>query len=170
MMTGTFLNYNSVTKQLKALIEDDNEAITILSNTSSLLYWNLFDVNWLGFYFIKNNELILGPFQGKPACTHLKLNTGVCGDAIQKQKTIRVDDVLNYPNHIFCDMNSKSEVVVPIFINNIIIGVLDIDSPTLSRFNHKDEDKIQKIVTELQNTLKNVNLSMLTDVFELSIK
>ncbi|WP_181876297.1 GAF domain-containing protein [Staphylococcus saprophyticus] len=87
-MTGTFLNYNSVTKQLKALIEDENEAITILSNTSSLLYWNLFDVNWLGFYFIKNNELILGPFQGKPACTHLKLNTGCVGMLYKSKKVL----------------------------------------------------------------------------------
>lgn len=169
-MISTLLNYNSLTKQLKALIEDENEAITIFSNTSSLLYWHLFDVNWLGFYFVKNDELILGPFQGKPACTHLKLNVGVCGDAVQTRKTIRVDDVLNYPNHIFCDMNSRSEIVVPIFINDQVIGVLDIDSPTLNHFDHKDEEKIQQLIIELQDILKNVNLNMLTDVFERSVK
>lgn len=167
---NAFLNYNSLTKQLKALIEGENEAITIFSNISSLLYWHLFDVNWLGFYFVKNNELILGPFQGKPACTHLKLNSGVCGDAVQKRKVIRVDDVLNYPNHIFCDMNSRSKMVVPIFINDKIIGVLDIDSPTLNRFHEKDENRIQEVVMELQNVLKDVNLNMLTDVLKLSVK
>src|SRR5699024_11943289 len=99
-MTNKSTNYGSLAKQLVALIEDEVEPITIFSNISSLLYSNLPNVNWLGFYFIKNEELLLGPFQGQPACSHLTLDSGVCGDAVTQRNLINVEDVYEYPNHI----------------------------------------------------------------------
>ncbi|MGE7364382.1 GAF domain-containing protein [Staphylococcus cohnii] len=163
-MTNNFTNYGSLAKQLVALIEDEVEPITIFSNISSLLYSNLPNVNWLGFYFIKNEELLLGPFQGQPACSHLKLESGVCGDAVTQRNLINVEDVYEYPNHIFCDSNSKSEIVLPIFVNNTIIGVLDIDAPTINRFNKNDEVNLQNIVELIEKKLANIDLSIMTDV------
>ncbi|MGW9966409.1 L-methionine (R)-S-oxide reductase [Staphylococcus cohnii] len=163
-MTNNFTNYGSLAKQLVSLIEDEVEPITIFSNISSLLYSNLPNVNWLGFYFIKNEELLLGPFQGQPACSHLKLESGVCGDAVTQRNLINVEDVYEYPNHIFCDSNSKSEIVLPIFVNNTIIGVLDIDAPTINRFNKNDEVNLQNIVELIEKKLANIDLSIMTDV------
>ncbi|AYX90822.1 GAF domain-containing protein [Staphylococcus cohnii] len=163
-MTNNFTNYGSLAKQLVALIEDEVEPITIFSNISSLLYSNLPNVNWLGFYFIKNEELLLGPFQGQPACSHLKLESGVCGDAVTQRNLINVEDVYEYPNHIFCDSNSKSEIVLPIFVNNTIIGVLDIDAPTINRFNKNDEVNLQNIVELIEKKLAKIDLSIMTDV------
>lgn len=163
-MTNNFTNYGSLAKQLVSLIEDEVEPITIFSNISSLLYSNLPNVNWLGFYFIKNEELLLGPFQGQPACSHLKLESGVCGDAVTQRNLINVEDVYEYPNHIFCDSNSKSEIVLPIFVNNTIIGVLDIDAPTINRFNKNDEVNLQNIVELIEKKLAKIDLSIMTDV------
>ncbi|WP_040030282.1 GAF domain-containing protein [Staphylococcus cohnii] len=163
-MTNNFTNYGSLAKQLVALIEDEVEPITIFSNISSLLYSNSPNVNWLGFYFIKNEELLLGPFQGQPACSHLKLESGVCGDAVTQRNLINVEDVYEYPNHIFCDSNSKSEIVLPIFVNNTIIGVLDIDAPTINRFNKNDEVNLQNIVELIEKKLAKIDLSIMTDV------
>jgi L-methionine (R)-S-oxide reductase len=167
-MDSNLVNYESLRKQCNALIQDEEESIVIFSNVASLLYMSLPNVNWLGFYFIKNEELLLGPFQGQPACSHIKLNSGVCGDAVTQQHTIRVDDVYEYPNHVFCDSNSKSEIVIPNTINNKIIGVLDIDAPIKSRFNQSDEDELNNIVEMLQEKLKSIDLSIVTDVNVLS--
>lgn len=164
-MTNKSTNYGSLAKQLVALIEDEVEPITIFSNISSLLYSNLPNVNWLGFYFIKNEELLLGPFQGQPACSHLKLDSGVCGDAVTQRNLINVEDVYEYPNHIFCDSNSKSEIVLPIFADNTVIGVLDIDAPTIHRFNKEDEANLQNIVELIERKLTETDLSIMTDVF-----
>ena len=119
-------NYNLLGKQLASLIEDETNLIAILSNTSALLNDNLDQINWLGFYLIENNELILGPFQGHPACMHISIGKGVCGTAVAHNQTQLVDDVNTFPGHIACDANSKSEIVVPIHVNNEIIGVLDL--------------------------------------------
>lgn len=139
MTTIKETNYNLLGKQLASLIEDETNLIAILSNTSALLNDNLDQINWVGFYLIENNELILGPFQGHPACVHISIGKGVCGTAVANNQTQLVDDVNTFPGHIACDANSKSEIVVPIHVDNEIIGVLDIDAPITQRFSKGDQ-------------------------------
>ena len=146
-------NYNLLGKQLASLIEDETNLIAILSNTSALLNDNLDQINWLGFYLIENNELILGPFQGHPACMHISIGKGVCGTAVANNQTQLVDDVNTFPGHIACDANSKSEIVVPIHVNNEIIGVLDIDAPITQRFSKDDQQGLEEIVSILEHQL-----------------
>ena len=146
-------NYNLLGKQLASLIEDETNLIAILSNTSALLNDNLDQINWLGFYLIENNELILGPFQGHPACVHISIGKGVCGTAVANNQTQLVDDVNAFPGHIACDANSKSEIVIPIHVNKEIIGVLDIDAPITHRFSKKDKQGLEEIVTILERQL-----------------
>lgn len=146
-------NYNLLGKQLASLIEDETNLIAILSNTSALLNDNLDQINWLGFYLIENNELILGPFQGHPACMHISIGKGVCGTAVANNQTQLVDDVNTFPGHIACDANSKSEIVVPIHVDNEIIGVLDIDAPITQRFSKDDQQGLEEIVSILEHQL-----------------
>ena len=146
-------NYNLLGKQLASLIEDETNLIAILSNTSALLNDNLDQINWVGFYLIENNELILGPFQGHPACMHISIGKGVCGTAVANNQTQLVDDVNTFPGHIACDANSKSEIVVPIHVNNEIIGVLDIDAPITQRFSKGDQQGLEEIVSILEHQL-----------------
>lgn len=146
-------NYNLLGKQLASLIEDETNLIAILSNTSALLNDNLDQINWLGFYLIENNELILGPFQGHPACTRISIGKGVCGTAVANNQTQLVDDVNTFPGHIACDANSKSEIVVPIHVNNEIIGVLDVDAPITQRFSKDDQQGLEEIVSILEHQL-----------------
>ncbi|WP_049418494.1 GAF domain-containing protein [Staphylococcus hominis] len=153
-------NYNLLGKQLASLIEDETNLIAILSNTSALLNDNLDQINWLGFYLIENNELILGPFQGHPACMHISIGKGVCGTAVANNQTQLVDDVNTFPGHIACDANSKSEIVVPIHVNNEIIGVLDIDAPITQRFSKDDQQGLEEIVSILRTPIiKIINLN-----------
>ena len=140
-------------KQLASLIEDETNLIAILSNTSALLNDNLDQINWVGFYLIENNELILGPFQGHPACVHISIGKGVCGTAVANNQTQLVDDVNTFPGHIACDANSKSEIVVPIHVDNEIIGVLDIDAPITQRFSKGDQQGLEEIVSILEHQL-----------------
>src|SRR5699024_7681844 len=158
-------NYGSLAKQLVALIEDEVEPITIFSNISSLLYSNLPNVNWLGFYFIKNEELLLCRFQGQQACSHLKLESGGGGDAVTERNLINVEHLYEYPNHIFCDSNSESEIVLHIFADNTVIGVLEIDAQTIHRCNKEDEANLQNIVELIERKLTETDLSIMTDVF-----
>ncbi|MEB5792373.1 GAF domain-containing protein [Staphylococcus hominis] len=153
MTTIKETNYNLLGKQLASLIEDETNLIAILSNTSALLNDNLDQINWVGFYLIENNELILGPFQGHPACVHISIGKGVCGTAVANNQTQLVDDVNTFPGHIACDANSKSEIVVPIHVNNEIIGVLDIDAPITQRFSKGDQQGLEKIVSILEHQL-----------------
>ena len=146
-------NYNLLGKQLASLIEDETNLIAILSNTSALLNDNLDQINWVGFYLIENNELILGPFQGHPACIHISIGKGVCGTAVANNQTQLVDDVNTFPGHIACDANSKSEIVVPIHVDNEIIGVLDIDAPITQRFSKDDQQGLEEIVSILEHQL-----------------
>ncbi|MFG5046713.1 GAF domain-containing protein [Staphylococcus haemolyticus] len=139
-------NYNLLTKQLQSLIEDEQNLIAILSNTSAILNDNLDQINWVGFYLIENEELILGPFQGHPACVHIAIGKGVCGTAVAEDKTQLVKDVHAFPGHIACDANSKSEIVIPIYVNDEIIGVLDIDAPITDRFTNEDKEGLEVIV------------------------
>ena len=140
-------------QQLASLIEDETNLIAILSNTSALLNDNLDQINWVGFYLIENNELILGPFQGHPACVHISIGKGVCGTAVANNQTQLVDDVNTFPGHIACDANSKSEIVVPIHVDNEIIGVLDIDAPITQRFSKGDQQGLEEIVSILEHQL-----------------
>lgn len=146
-------NYDLLTKQLASLIEDETNLIAILSNTSALLNDNLDQVNWVGFYLIENDELILGPFQGHPACVHIEIGKGVCGTAVSTDTTQLVEDVHAFPGHIACDANSKSEIVVPIHVNGTIIGVLDIDAPIEARFSKKDKHGLETIVSTIEKQL-----------------
>lgn len=146
-------NYNLLTKQLQSLIEDEQNLIAILSNTSAILNDNLDQINWVGFYLIENEELILGPFQGHPACVHIAIGKGVCGTAVAEDKTQLVKDVHAFPGHIACDANSKSEIVIPIHVNDEIIGVLDIDAPITDRFTNEDKEGLEVIVKVLEKQL-----------------
>lgn len=153
MTTIKETNYNLLGKQLASLIEDETNLIAILSNTSALLNDNLDQINWVGFYLIENNELILGPFQGHLACVHISIGKGVCGTAVANNQTQLVDDVNTFPGHIACDANSKSEIVVPIHVDNEIIGVLDIDAPITQRFSKGDQQGLEEIVSILEHQL-----------------
>ncbi|WP_369041483.1 GAF domain-containing protein [Staphylococcus warneri] len=147
-------NYDLLQKQLISLIEDESNLIAILSNTSALLNDHLDQVNWVGFYLIENNELILGPFQGHPVCVHIQIGKGVCGTAVSNNETQVVKDVHQFPGHIACDANSNSEIVIPIHKDNKIIGVLDIDAPIKSRFNDEDRKELEKVVSIIENQIK----------------
>lgn len=138
--------YNYLNMKLTGLICEEPDWLANLSNAAALLWLLLDDINWAGFYLYKNGELVLGPFQGKPACTHISIGKGVCGTAAKEQKTQVVEDVHKFPGHIACDPNSKSEIVVPIVNNGKLIGVLDIDSPILKRFNEEDAQYLEKFV------------------------
>lgn len=146
--------YEMLMLQLNSLCDENFDPISNLANASALLNYFLKDINWVGFYIYKNNELILGPFQGLPACIKIPLNRGVCGQAASKQKTIVVSDVLNYFDHIACDANSKSEIVIPIIIDNKLFGVLDIDSPIYDRFSKIDQIYLERFVEILKNKLR----------------
>ncbi|PTH98852.1 Free methionine-(R)-sulfoxide reductase [Staphylococcus shinii] len=146
-------NYNLLEKQVSSLIEDESNSIAILSNVSALLNDSLDQVNWVGFYLIENNELILGPFQGHPACVHIAIGNGVCGTAVAQDETQLVADVNAFPGHIACDANSKSEIVVPIHQNEQVIGVLDIDAPITNRFSEPDKKSLQNIVKIIENQI-----------------
>ncbi len=148
-------NYNELLMVLKPLIEQNKHEITILSNASALLNDYLDDINWVGFYLFNNNELILGPFQGHPACTNIPLNKGVCGKCATDKKTILVKNVHEFPTHIACDSASNSEICVPIFKNNSFYGLLDIDSPSLNRFTEADQINLEQIVKIIEDVLNN---------------
>lgn len=146
-------NYDLLQKQLSSLIEDETNLIAILSNASALINDNMDKINWVGFYLIEKNELILGPFQGHPACVHIQIGKGVCGTAVSTNETQVVKDVHQFPGHIACDANSNSEIVVPIHKDGKIIGVLDIDAPIKNRFNDQDRIGLEKIVSIIENQI-----------------
>lgn len=141
--------YDLLAKQLDALLEGEYDQIANLSNASALLNQFLTDVNWVGFYLLKKDELVLGPFQGLPACVRIAHGKGVCGTSAKEGRTLRVDDVHDFPGHIACDAASKSEIVVPLLKDGCLIGVLDIDSPSKSRFSEEDEEGLKQFVKVL---------------------
>lgn len=142
-------NYELALRQLQALLEGETDMIANLSNTSAFLNQFLDQINWVGFYLYKNEELILGPFQGLPACVRIPLHRGVCGKAASLRSTIRVGNVHEFPGHIACDSASQSEIVIPIIINGELFGVLDIDSPVLNRFDEVDQHYLEEFVNLL---------------------
>lgn len=137
--------------QLRHLSEGETNRIALLANASALLGSYLNDINWVGFYLLEENsdQLILGPFQGLPACIRIPYGKGVCGTAVQQRKTIRVEDVHQFPGHIACDSASNSEIVIPLFVNDALIGVLDIDSPLFARFNEEDQSFLENFAHTL---------------------
>lgn len=147
-------NYRLLIKQLKALLEGETNSIANLSNASSLLNQFLSDVNWVGFYLMDGDkELVLGPFQGLPACVRIPLGRGVCGTSAKERKTILVEDVHQFPCHIACDAASQSEIVVPMIKEGQLLGVLDIDSPSKNRFDTLDQKMLEQFIDELINHL-----------------
>lgn len=146
--------YELMLMQLQALLEGEENPIAILSNASALLNECLEQINWVGFYLMKKGELLLGPFQGKVACMHIAVGRGVCGTAVSENKTQLVKDVHAFPGHIACDSASRSEIVIPIRKGNEIMGVLDIDSPILSRFDEIDAMYLEKCVNVIEGLCK----------------
>lgn len=137
--------YALLQKQAHALLSAETNLVANAANLSSLLFNTLTQINWVGFYFKDGNELVLGPFQGQVACTRIPLGQGVCGTAFSKNTTLRIADVNAFAGHIACDTASASEIVIPLTINNKLIGVLDIDSPTLNRFDEQDQQQLEAI-------------------------
>lgn len=142
--------YKLIHAQLKSLLENESHVIPNLGNASALLNLALHDINWVGFYLINNGELLLGPFQGKPACIHIPLGKGVCGTAVSQGKSQLIADVHAFPGHIACDSESNSEIVIPIYVEDSIVGVLDIDSPILNRFDEIDREGLEEFVRILE--------------------
>lgn len=141
--------YDTMLGMLRSLIEDEKSFITNISNSAALINALLGRINWCGFYFIKNGELVLGPFQGLPACTRIKIGHGVCGTAVKERKTMRIENVHNFEGHIACDAASNSELVVPIIKNNKVYGVIDIDSEEIGRFTELEQIYIEKCIEVL---------------------
>ena len=146
-------NYDILLKQATELLESEPWAVSALSNISSLIMTSLKDLNWAGFYLVRNSVLTVGPFQGKPACIHIQPGKGVCGTVLLKDETVLVPDVHEFPGHIACDSASNSEIVVPIHSNGKIVALLDIDSPLLSRFSETDKAGLEKLVRLLEEKL-----------------
>ena len=153
MSTSYTIDYHLMSQQLKAITEDVPYTISNLSNASALLYQTLPDLNWAGFYLYEDDQLILGPFQGKTACTRIAMGKGVCGTAAATNETQLVPDVHQFPGHIACDSASNSEIVIPIHVNGKLFGVLDIDSPLLDRFSEEDKDGLEHFVQVLEGIL-----------------
>ena len=152
--------YRELNVQLGALLAGERDGLANAANAAALLWQGLPDLNWAGFYFLRGGELVLGPFQGKVACVRIALGRGVCGTAAQRHETIVVPDVEKFPGHIACDHASRSEVVVPLVTGGKLIGVLDLDSPLLARFDQADADGLTA-VTEI--FLRGSDVSRLAD-------
>ena len=149
-------HYTQLVSQAKSLVSGEHDLIANMANVSALLFNQLEDVNWAGFYLHKESQLVLGPFQGQPACIRIPIGKGVCGTAAESRTIQRIDDVHAFSGHIACDAASNSEIVIPLIVNDELIGVLDIDSPKFGRFDADDEaglKQIADILIESQRTL-----------------
>lgn len=142
-------NYKLLIQQLRALLDGEPSVIANLANASALLGQFLENINWVGFYLLEDEELVLGPFQGLPACVRIPIGKGVCGTSAQLRETIRVEDVNLFPGHIACDAASQSEIVIPLIKGDRLVGVLDIDSPIKDRFDETDQLFLEKFVQQL---------------------
>lgn len=141
------MNYKLLANQAIALLENEQDLIANTANISALLYELIEDINWIGFYFVKNNKLVLGPFQGKVACTKIEIGKGVCGTCVQTKQTQCINDVHAFPGHIACDSASNAELVIPLVFNGEVKGVLDIDSTRFSRFTEEDQIGLENLVS-----------------------
>jgi GAF domain-containing protein len=141
--------YEAIARELGSLIAGEPDYIANLANASALLFHSLPDLNWAGFYLLKEGELVVGPFQGQPACVRIAMGKGVCGASAERRASIVVPDVHAFPGHIACDSASNSEIVVPMIRGNELLGVLDIDSPKFGRFDEQDRAGLEKFVAVL---------------------
>jgi L-methionine (R)-S-oxide reductase len=141
----TTSDWSGIVTQARALIADESDAVANAANLAALLFHLLSDVNWAGFYFVRDGGLVVGPFQGKPACARIPLGQGVCGTAAARRETIVVDDVHAFPGHIACDAASNSEIVIPLIRQGEVLGVLDLDSPRLARFGDAERRGLEAI-------------------------
>ena len=146
-------DYKLLTEQMKAIAEDEKWFVPVMSNASAILYDNMEDLNWAGFYIMRDGALVLGPFQGKVACINIPVGKGVCGTAVAKDATMLVEDVHQFPGHIACDSASNSEIVVPIHKDGKVVAVLDIDSPKLARFNQDDKAGLEEFVMAIEEVI-----------------
>lgn len=137
--------YAQIGAELRALVAGETDFIANLANAAALLFHSLPDVNWVGFYLLKDGELVVGPFQGKPACVRIAVGKGVCGSAAARRTTVIVRDVHEFPGHIACDAASNSEIVVPLLRGAALLGVLDLDSPALARFDEQDQAGLEML-------------------------
>ncbi|MEB7557746.1 GAF domain-containing protein [Kluyvera cryocrescens] len=146
--------YADLNRDFQALMAGETSFLAVISNTSALLYERLSNVNWAGFYLLEGDTLVLGPFQGKIACVRIPVGRGVCGTAVAENRVQRVEDVHAFDGHIACDASSNAEIVLPLEVNNQVIGVLDIDSTAFSRFSEEDEVGLTELVGHLQKVLE----------------
>ncbi|HCU66090.1 MAG TPA: GAF domain-containing protein [Rheinheimera sp.] len=146
--------YRTLTAQAQALIADETDLIANMANLSALLFNEMPDLNWSGFYILRQGELVLGPFQGKPACVRIPVGKGVCGTAVATGDIQLVKDVHEFPGHIACDAASNSEIVLPVRLRGEIIAVLDIDSPSLARFDDADQQGLAALVATFEERLE----------------
>ncbi len=151
------MDYQLLKQQVQEMVKEESYLITLLSNTSALLYQSMENLNWLGYYLYRDSQLILGPFQGKVACEIIPLDKGVCGKAARDRETVLVKDVHQFEGHIACDSASNSEIVIPIIINDQLFGVLDIDSPLIGRFNEDDQTNLEDIVRIMAKRISQLN-------------
>ncbi len=138
--------YDELAAQLRALLDGESDFIANAANFAALLFHTLPDLNWAGFYLLKGGELVLAPFQGKPACVRIKIGSGVCGVVAARRETVIVKNVHEFPGHIACDSASNSEIVVPLIVGESLLGVLDLDSPSLNRFDREDRAGLERLV------------------------
>ena len=153
MTTRDLVDFDLLDAQLAALTDGEPDMLANSANFVALLYNDLPNINWLGIYVLRGDELVLGPFQGKPACVRIPLGQGVCGGAAQQMKTLRIDNVHEFAGHIACDAASNSEIVVPLALNGQLLGVLDIDSPVHGRFSERDQQGIEKMCRSFEKTV-----------------
>jgi GAF domain-containing protein len=147
-------DYAALANELRSLLADERDLIANAANATSLIYHALPQLNWCGVYFLKESELVVGPFQGKPACVRIALGKGVCGTAAAQRKTIVVPDVHEFPGHIACDAASRSEIVIPLITRDSkLLGVLDLDSPELARFDDDDRRGMEKLAAVFTNSV-----------------
>ncbi len=151
--------YETLLPQIENLINSTEPVLSNLSNFTAVLKQSFNKISWVGFYLVKNNSLFLGPFQGKAACTKIEIGEGVCGTSAEIKETIIVEDVNKFPGHIACDGGSKSEIVIPLFNYNSVIGVLDLDSDHYSAFNELDKFYLEKLINLLSSKLDLSNLN-----------
>lgn len=144
--------YSQLNEQIRALISDESDFIANMANISAILFEQLTEVNWAGFYRVINKELVLGPFQGKVACIRIPVGTGVCGTAVKTKQTQRVADVHSFNGHIACDATSNAEIVIPVLQAGKVVAVLDIDSVILDRFDQQDQQGLETLITILEQT------------------
>jgi len=159
--------YTELARDLRALLQGERDLVANAANTSALIWEALPDLNWAGFYLYKSGELVLGPFQGKPACVRITIGKGVCGTAAARRETVLVEDVHAFPGHIACDSASNSEIVVPLLRGGELLGVLDLDSPKHARFGAADQKGLEALakifvesLQELRSTTENAGPSL----------